>query len=151
MRLIASILFVLACTYSTRGISFQISPDERKCIREEVHKDVLVVGEYKLSEVPNQRTDILVSTPIVHVCNCECKSFLHVLQTDARFQYECMEFLNKAPFFFSCGLELVNKRPSLRCTCVHHVKVDLYPKKLVVIDLFHHKFVMYDGGKKYVN
>ena len=62
MRLIARVLVVLVCTYSATGISFQISPDERKCIREEVHKDVLVVGEYKLSEVPNQRTDILVST-----------------------------------------------------------------------------------------
>ena len=107
MRLIASILFVLACTYSTRGISFQISPDERKCIREEVHKDVLVVGEYKLSEVPNQRTDILVSTPIVHVCNCECKSFPHVQQTDVS-TTNAWSFLNKAPFLFSCGLELVN-------------------------------------------
>lgn len=61
MRLAIVALLTLLYTYSAHGISFHISPDERKCIREEVHKDVLVVGEYKLSEVPNQRTDLLVS------------------------------------------------------------------------------------------
>ena len=61
MRLGAVALLVVLYIYSVRGISFHITPDERKCIREEVHKDVLVVGEYKLSEVPGQRTDLLVS------------------------------------------------------------------------------------------
>ena len=61
MRLIELVLLIVLCSSSVRGISFHITPDERKCIREEVHKDVLVVGEYKLSEVPNQRTDLLVS------------------------------------------------------------------------------------------
>lgn len=61
MRLGAVAFLAVLCIYSVRGISFHITPDERKCIREEVHKDVLVVGEYKLSEVPDQRTDLLVS------------------------------------------------------------------------------------------
>lgn len=61
MRLGAVALVAVLCIYSVRGISFHITPDERKCIREEVHKDVLVVGEYKLSEIPDQRTDLLVS------------------------------------------------------------------------------------------
>ena len=41
-------------------ISFNVVPDVRKCLREEVHKDVLVVGEYKFSDVTGQRTDIMV-------------------------------------------------------------------------------------------
>lgn len=41
-------------------ISFSVVPDVRKCLREEVHKDVLVVGEYKFSDVVGQRTDVLV-------------------------------------------------------------------------------------------
>jgi hypothetical protein len=61
MRRRAVALLVVLCICSVRGISFHITPDERKCVREEVHKDVLVVGEYKLSEVPDQRTDLLVS------------------------------------------------------------------------------------------
>lgn len=42
-------------------ISFQLEPDSRKCIREEVHKDVLVVGEYDIEVVPSQKTSIEVS------------------------------------------------------------------------------------------
>lgn len=42
------------------AISFRLEPGLRKCIKEEVHKDVLVVGEYRLSELAGQRTDILV-------------------------------------------------------------------------------------------
>lgn len=53
-------LSVLAPPVSS--ITFKVFPDVRKCVREEVHKDVLVVGEYKLSDLPGQRTDITVST-----------------------------------------------------------------------------------------
>ncbi len=45
------------------AISFSLEPDSRKCLREEVHKDVLVVGEYELEESHSQRTD-------VEVCVC---------------------------------------------------------------------------------
>ena len=43
------------------SLSFRLNPGEKKCINEEVHKDVLVVGEYKLSDVPGQRTNLVVS------------------------------------------------------------------------------------------
>ena len=43
------------------GISFHLEPDARKCLREEVHADVLVVGEYSLEEVHGQKTNIEVS------------------------------------------------------------------------------------------
>lgn len=45
---------------SVRSISFHIVPDVRKCVREEVHKDVLVVGEYELADINGQRTDLMV-------------------------------------------------------------------------------------------
>ena len=40
----------------------------KKCIREEVHKDVLVVGNYDLSDVPGQITDITVSSRYPATC-----------------------------------------------------------------------------------
>ncbi len=59
------VLLVLAClsllTIPVSSITFKVVPDVRKCLREEVHKDVLVVGDYQLSDVPGQRTDITVS------------------------------------------------------------------------------------------
>ncbi len=45
----------------THCISFSLEPNERRCVQEEVHKDVLVVGEYRLSDVTGQKTDLLVS------------------------------------------------------------------------------------------
>lgn len=55
----------LFCLFSLWGtvisISFTVDHDVKKCIREEVHKDVLVVGTYDISVVPGQVTDILVS------------------------------------------------------------------------------------------
>ena len=58
------LVLVLLCVLLRRpvhAVSFLLDHDVRKCIREEVHKDVLVVGEYKLSDVTGQRTDLLVS------------------------------------------------------------------------------------------
>jgi len=57
-------LVVLAClsflAAPIASISFKVVPDVKKCLREEVHKDVLVVGEYTLTELEGQRTDIMV-------------------------------------------------------------------------------------------
>lgn len=39
---------------------FELQPNGRKCLREEVQKDVLVTGEFEISEVPGQRTDVKV-------------------------------------------------------------------------------------------
>ena len=64
LRLRGLTLFLLAClnlvALPASSITFNVSPDVRKCIREEVHKDVLVVGDYKFSDVTGQTTDIKV-------------------------------------------------------------------------------------------
>lgn len=52
---------LLALATGSHAISFRLEPEIRKCIKEEVHKDVLVVGEYRLSEVEGQQTDLVVS------------------------------------------------------------------------------------------
>ena len=54
---LACLCLVVAPVWS---VSFNIVPDVRKCLREEVHKDVLVIGEYQLSDMPGLRTDIVV-------------------------------------------------------------------------------------------
>lgn len=42
-------------------LSFTLPPGQEKCLREEVHKDILVTGEYRLSEAPHQKTHLTVS------------------------------------------------------------------------------------------
>lgn len=53
---------VLAGTFlpSSNGLRFHIRPNSKKCLKEEIHKDVPVTGEYELSEAPGQKTTITV-------------------------------------------------------------------------------------------
>lgn len=43
------------------SISFFLPVNSRKCLREEIHKDVLVTGDYELGEQPNTKTNLKVS------------------------------------------------------------------------------------------
>lgn len=54
------VTYLLALATGCLSLSFRLEPEVRKCVKEEVHKDVLVVGEYRLSDVAGQRTDLVV-------------------------------------------------------------------------------------------
>ena len=56
-----SVVLALALVSQVFGLMMDLPPNGRKCLREEVHKDVLVTGEFEMSEVPGQRTDLIVS------------------------------------------------------------------------------------------
>ncbi|KAG9481691.1 transmembrane emp24 domain-containing protein 10 [Eleutherodactylus coqui] len=53
-RLLLPLALLLFVCGSVRPISFQLPPNGRKCLREEIHKDVLVTGEYDVSEPHGQ-------------------------------------------------------------------------------------------------
>merc|ERR1711868_191523 len=57
MKLISSILLLNAvnCMY------FYLEPGTKKCIKEEIHKDVVVTGEYEITESPNHKVDLKVT------------------------------------------------------------------------------------------
>ncbi len=63
--LLLIVLVALHCHLSS-SISFDLPADAKKCLQEEVHKDVLVVGEYKLSDVQGIRTDLKVLDHHMH-------------------------------------------------------------------------------------
>jgi len=42
------------------SLMFRIQPNTQKCLREEIHKDVLVSGDYEVTEVPGQTVDLAV-------------------------------------------------------------------------------------------
>ena len=54
-------LLCCICLVSIDGLRFHLSPNSKKCLKEEIHKDVLVTGEYELSEAPGQKTSLHVS------------------------------------------------------------------------------------------
>jgi len=43
------------------ALMFHLTPNVRKCLKEEIHKDVLVTGEYELSDAPGQVANLKVS------------------------------------------------------------------------------------------
>ena len=70
----------------SEAISFDLEPDSKKCLREEVHKDVLVVGEYELEHSYVQRTDVEVTdccmtimlTLLLDLINISCLCIINV-------------------------------------------------------------------------
>lgn len=56
----AFFVFFAICFTLTNALMFHLSPNSKKCLKEEIHKDVLVAGEYELSESPGQKFSIAV-------------------------------------------------------------------------------------------
>jgi len=50
-----SILSIVHC------IRWNMQPNSRKCLREELRENVLVKGEYEVTQVDNQQVDYVVS------------------------------------------------------------------------------------------
>lgn len=53
--------FVAICYTLTDALMFHLPPNTKKCLREEIHKDVLVAGDYGISEAPGQKINLAVS------------------------------------------------------------------------------------------
>lgn len=49
------------------GIMFPLQPSTQKCLREEIHKDVLVSGEYHVQEAAGQKVDLRVTDSKGHI------------------------------------------------------------------------------------
>lgn len=43
------------------AIMWSLAPNTQKCLKEELHANVLVAGEYEVSEATGQRVDYIVS------------------------------------------------------------------------------------------
>ncbi|XP_030637476.1 transmembrane emp24 domain-containing protein 10 isoform X2 [Chanos chanos] len=52
---------------SATSISFFLPVKTRKCLKEEIHKDVLVTGEYEISEQPNVKTNLKITDSSGHI------------------------------------------------------------------------------------
>ena len=54
-------LVFLSGLIAVDGIMWHLEPNTRKCLREELQSDVLVTGEYEVSDVFGQKVDYTVS------------------------------------------------------------------------------------------
>lgn len=55
-------LVLCICLTDVDSLMFHLSPNRKRCLKEEIHKDVLVTGEFELSDAPGQRTNLAVRT-----------------------------------------------------------------------------------------
>lgn len=56
------LVFVLSVLWhGTDAIMWSLAPNTQKCLKEELHANVLVAGEYDVTEVAGQRVDYIVS------------------------------------------------------------------------------------------
>ncbi|KPP60261.1 transmembrane emp24 domain-containing protein 10-like, partial [Scleropages formosus] len=67
MARLCALLLLLAVFQCVSSISFYLPVNSRKCLREEIHKDVLVTGEYEVSEQPNTKTNLKITDSSGHI------------------------------------------------------------------------------------
>lgn len=61
MSPIVQCLLVVVVAQMCDAFRFHLPPDTKKCLKEEIHKNVLVTGEFELIAAPGQKTHITVS------------------------------------------------------------------------------------------
>ncbi|XP_043929420.1 transmembrane emp24 domain-containing protein 10 [Protopterus annectens] len=60
-------IFLFLFCKSAFSISFHLPVNSRKCLREEIHKNVLVTGEYEVSEQPSIKTHLKITDSAGHI------------------------------------------------------------------------------------
>lgn len=63
------LLLVSLCAI-THALRFHVPSNEKKCLKEEIHRNVVLTGEYEFTEA-------MGTTASVHVSNLSCLSIIH--------------------------------------------------------------------------
>ncbi|KAJ0173816.1 hypothetical protein K1T71_010965 [Dendrolimus kikuchii] len=53
--------------HNADAIMWSLTPNTQKCLKEELHANVLVAGEYEVNEVPGQRIDYIIRDSKGHI------------------------------------------------------------------------------------
>lgn len=61
MEVYRSCVLLVACAAATNAIMWNLEPNSRKCLKEELLPNVPVVGEFEVSEAPGQTVEYVVS------------------------------------------------------------------------------------------
>ncbi len=52
--LLLSLTLAVLFSWGADGLMFHLEPNTRKCLKEEIHKGILVTGDYDISAQPEQ-------------------------------------------------------------------------------------------------
>lgn len=92
------VLFLSLFWHGCNGIMWTLSPNTQKCLKEELHANVLVAGEYEIVQVQGQRVDYIVRDSKGHILaqkdNIHKGKFTFVTETYDTFEV-C--FISKVP------------------------------------------------------
>ncbi|CEF62134.1 Tmed10 protein [Strongyloides ratti] len=61
MKFFGLLFLIVALSHSIFGIRFYVKPNDKKCLKEEIHKNVLLTGEYNLHEAIGYTTTVHVT------------------------------------------------------------------------------------------
>ncbi|XP_061721643.1 transmembrane emp24 domain-containing protein bai [Cydia pomonella] len=62
------LIFILSVFWhGSEGIMWSLAPNTQKCLKEELHANVLVAGEYEVTEVAGQRVDYTIRDSKGHI------------------------------------------------------------------------------------
>ena len=65
--LIKLMVLYLACLSSIQSLMFYLPSSAKKCLKEEIHKDILVKGDYELTEILGHHTKLEVLDSKGHI------------------------------------------------------------------------------------
>uniref|UniRef100_A0A224XKH7 Putative emp24/gp25l/p24 family of membrane trafficking n=1 Tax=Panstrongylus lignarius TaxID=156445 RepID=A0A224XKH7_9HEMI len=60
MLYICRTFLVIICILEVNSIMFHLNPNSQKCLKEELRKEELILGEFEVSSVPGQKVDYVV-------------------------------------------------------------------------------------------
>jgi hypothetical protein len=66
-QLVLVFVVYMTCVSSIQSLMFYLPANTRKCLKEEIHKDVLVKGEYELTEIAGHTTKLEVVDSKNHI------------------------------------------------------------------------------------
>lgn len=68
MDIVQFVLLVCSiCLANVQCLMFKLGANDRKCLKEEIHKDILVTGDYELSEFPGLKANLRVIDSKGHI------------------------------------------------------------------------------------
>jgi p24 family protein delta-1 len=66
-KIVTLLLTLTLCVLSIESLMFYLPPNNRKCLKEEIHKDILVKGDYDISHVLGHKTKLEVLDSRGHI------------------------------------------------------------------------------------
>ena len=70
MRLYASVaLLFFSCIISASALRFYVASNEKKCLKEEIHRNVVLTGEYEFTEAIGNTASVHVRYLLIFIFN----------------------------------------------------------------------------------